>query len=171
MNIYHPYEVLADTDDCLHLKESESRERFQFITSRIIPIFLIMILWFILQQVGTNIPMGWVYVFTAIVLLTAGLLLFRSYITELKIVKDKEVFMVIKTIFGTREKTIHIADIKKLSAPRRKRKAKRVFFIITTSAGKSYQLLNIPSSDADDHHLRLIKERLEGLLQVNVIAK
>jgi len=31
MNIYQPYEVLADTEDCLHLKETETRERIHFV--------------------------------------------------------------------------------------------------------------------------------------------
>jgi hypothetical protein len=171
MNIYHPYEVLADTDDCLHLKEGESREKFQFITSRVVPVFLIMLLWFVLQQVGASIPMGWIYVLAGITLLTAGLLFFRYYITELKIVKQKDVFIVLKTVFGNREKSIHIADIKKISLLRKKGKSKAAFFAITTATDKSYLLLNIPSANIDEHHLRLIQERLEDLLQLTITAK
>lgn len=171
MNIYHPYEVLADTNDCLHLKESESRERFQFIVSRVLPVFLIMFLWFILQQVGASIPMGWIYVLVAVTLLGAGLLLLRSYVTELKIVQQKELFIVQKTIFGTREKNISRNDIENIILFRRRGKARGAFFVMEVKPYKSVLLLSIPASCIDEHHLKLVKERLEGLLKIAVVQQ
>ena len=166
MNIYHPYEVLADTNECLHLKESESRERFHFVVSRVIPIFLIMFMWFVLQQVGTSLPMGWNYILVAVTLLLSGLLLLRSYITELKIVQHKELFIVQKTIFGTKEKNISRNDIKSITLLRKRGKSSGAFFIVNIKPNKSMLLVSIPSSIVDEHHLKLIKERLEDLLRV-----
>jgi len=168
MNIYHPYEVLADTNECLHLKESESRERYQFIITRVVPVFLILFIWFFLQQVGASIPMGWNYVLIALTLFVAGLLYMRSYITELKIVQHKEIFIVQKTIFGTKEKNINRSDINNIRFFRRRGKSGAAFFIMNIKPGKSILLLSIPSSYTDEHQLKLIKERLEDLLQINI---
>jgi hypothetical protein len=61
MNIYRPYEALADTEDCLHLKETETRERIHFVIYRVLPIFLLFFLWYFMQEAGAQIPMGWNY--------------------------------------------------------------------------------------------------------------
>ncbi|MEP6846129.1 MAG: hypothetical protein ABI861_08995 [Panacibacter sp.] len=171
MNIYYPYEVLADTNDCLHLKQNESRERYQFILTRVIPIFLIMLVWFTLQQVGSFIPMGWNYLLVALVLFVAGLLFLRSYITEFKIAEHKELFVVEKTIFGSKEKNINRADIKNIALFRKRGKSSGAFFMLNVNPNKSMLLISIPSSNIDEHHLKLIKERLQDLLHVSVTEK
>lgn len=168
MNIYHPYDVLADTDECLHLKETESRESIHFLISRILPIFMLMFMWFLLQQVGASIPVGWIYVLIAGTLFVVALLLSRSYITEIKIMQGREIFIVVKTIFGTREKTIDVKNIKKVLLVRKSRKHGNVQIVVQTLSKKSYTLLNIPARYVDEHHLRLIKERIEDLLQIKV---
>ena len=89
MNIYLPYEVLADTEDCLHLKETEARERMHFVVYRGLPIFSLLFIWFIIQQIGKQIPIGWDYVLVALGIFVASILFFKSYITEIKIVEDK----------------------------------------------------------------------------------
>src|ERR1043165_8279913 len=104
MNVYHPYDSLTDTTECLHLKQNESRERLQFITLRVVPILLMLVVWYVLQRVGTMIPMGWNYTLIIITLIVALLLLSRTYTIEIKIIKQKEIFLVMKTIFGTQEK-------------------------------------------------------------------
>jgi hypothetical protein len=171
MNIYHPYEVLADTDDCLHLKESESRERYQFIITRVVPLFLILFIWFFLQQVGASIPMGWNYVLIVVTLIVSAVLLLRSYITELKIVQHKELFIVQKSILGTKEKNINRNDINDIKLFRKGGKSGSAFFVMNIKPGKSILLLSIPSVYTDEHHLKLIKERLEDLLQLSVTVK
>ncbi|QEC68196.1 hypothetical protein FRZ67_13120 [Panacibacter ginsenosidivorans] len=168
MNIYHPYEALADTEDCLHLKESENRERYQFIVTRLVPLFLILFTWFFLQQVGASIPMGWNYVLIAVTLFVAVLLFTRSYITELKIVQHKELYIVQKTIFGTKEKNINRSDINNIKLVRKRGMPGSVLFVMNIKPGKSILLLSIPPANKDEHHLRLIKERLEDLLQINI---
>lgn len=164
MNIYHPYEVLADTGDCLHLKETEVRERSQFISSRVLPVFLILFMWFLLQQVGASIPMGWIYVMVFATLIAAGFLFFRSYITELKIIPGKEIFYVQKSIIGIKEKRIAITDVKALNLERKK----AVLFTVHTKNDHKYLLLVIPVSFIDEHHVKLIAQRFQELLNVPV---
>ena len=164
MNIYHPYEVLADTDNCLHLKETEVRERAQFISSRVLPIFLILFMWFLLQQVGASIPMGWIYVIVFATLIAAGFLLFRSYITELKIIPGKEIFYIQKSIIGVKEKRIAISDVKTLKLKRKK----GVLFTVHTKKDHKYLLLAIPASFVDEHHVKLVAQRFQELLNVPV---
>ena len=168
MNIYHPYEVLADNDDCLHLKETEARERFQFVVLRVVPIFLLFFLWFVLQQVGPELPMGWNFVLAGVTLFAAGILFFKSYIPEIKILKQKEIFLLLKTFNGSNERTIEVNNIDKVVLKRKKGKAIGAFFYLHTKSKKSYLLLTIPLAYVDEHHIKLLKERLQYLLQVQV---
>ena len=168
MNVYHPYDTLIDNAECLHLKQNESRERLQFITLRVVPILLMLVVWYILQRVGTLIPMNWNYVLIIVTLIVAFLLLFRTYTTEIKIIKNKEIFLVLKTVFGTKEKKIGIDQIQKVSIIRKSGKSGDVSFVMNVKPNKSYLLLSIPPLAFDVHHLKLIKERLEDLLASTV---
>jgi hypothetical protein len=168
MNVYHPYDTLIDNTECLHLKQNESRERLQFITLRVVPILLMLVVWYVLQRVGSVIPMNWNYVLIIVTLIVAFLLLFRSYTTEIKIIKNKEIFLVLKTVFGTKEKTIVVNQIKKISMIRKSGKSSDISFVLNVKPNKSYLLLNIPPLAFDAHHLRLIKERFEDLLAMHV---
>src|SRR5947208_1349362 len=139
MNIYLPYEVLADTEDCLHLKETDARERMHFVLYRVLPIFLLLFIWFIIQQIGKQIPIGWDYFLVAFGIFVAGILFFKSYITEIKIAEDK-IFLVQKTINSSKEITILLYDVERITFRRRKGNA---FFTLHTRNGKSYLLLSI----------------------------
>lgn len=169
MNIYHPYEVLADTHECLHLKENESRERPRFVRSKVVPILLVMLVWLVLQQVGALLPMGWNYSLIAVALLLAAIFAFRQYITEIRIINKKEIFLVITSAFGNKKVTIPRENIKAISLARKREKIKETIFKINLrKPDVSYLLLNIPFSDTDEHHIKLIKERLEDLLQITI---
>jgi hypothetical protein len=165
MNIYLPYEVLADTEDCLHLKETEARERMHFAVYRLLPIFLLLFIWFIIQQIGKQIPMAWDYFLVALGIFAAAILFFKSYITEIKIAEDK-IFLVQKTINGSKEITIPLNDVERITFKRRKGNA---FFTLRVRNGKSYLLLSIPGSYADEHHIKLVRERLQQMLQTQVV--
>ena len=169
MNVYHPYDTVVDTAECLHLKQNESRERLQFITLRVVPILLMLVVWYVLQRVGTIIPMNWNYVLIIVTLIVAFLLLFRSYTTEIKIIKNKEIFLVLKTVFGTKEKRIDIDQIKKISMIRKSGKSSDVSFVMNVKPNRTYLLLSIPPLAFDAHHLKLVKERFEDLLSVSII--
>jgi len=82
MNIYQPYEVLADTEDCLHLKETETRERIHFVVFRVLPIFLLFLVWYIMQEIGTKIPTIWNYVLIVLAIIVSAILFFKTYITK-----------------------------------------------------------------------------------------
>jgi hypothetical protein len=165
MNIYLPYEVLADTEDCLHLKETEVRERMHFVLYRVLPIFLLLFIWFVIQQIGKQIPMGWDYFLVALGLFVSAILFFKSYITEIKIAEDK-IFLVQKTVNSSKEITIPLYDVERITFKRRKGNA---FFTLHTSDGKSYLLLSIPGFYADEHHIKLVRERLQQMLQTLVV--
>src|SRR5689334_6922463 len=97
MNIYHPYEVLADTNDCIHLKEPETRERMRLVVYRILPLFLLFFIWFVIQQIGDEIPMGWNYLIVGVAILVSVVLFLRSYVVEFKIANEK-IFLIQKTV-------------------------------------------------------------------------
>jgi hypothetical protein len=170
MNIYQPYEMLADTDDCLHLKETEVRERMHLVMFRVLPIFLLLFIWFVIQQIGRNIPMGWNYSLIAIAIFSTVILFFRSYITEIKIA-DGKIFMVQKTVSGSKEITIPINDVEKIILRRKKGRAPGAFFTLQTKSKKNYSLLNIPGFYVDEHHIALVRERLEQMLKTKVEGK
>ena len=159
--------MLADTDDCLHLKETEARERMHFILFRVFPIFLLLLTWYIIQTNRAIIPMGWNYVLIAIAILTTSMLFFRSYITEIKITAN-EIYMLQKTVSGPKEISIPINDIEKVILRKRRGKASGAFFTLHTRAKKSYWLLNIPMLYTDEHHISLVKERLQQMLRIKV---
>jgi hypothetical protein len=165
MNIYLPYEILADTEDCLHLKETEVRERMHFVGYRVLPIFLLLFIWFVIQQIGKQIPMGWDYFLVALGIFVSAILFFKSYITEIEIAEDK-IFLVQKTINGSKEITIPLYDVKRITFKRRKGNA---YFTLHSRSGKSYLLLSIPGFYADEHHLKLVRERLQQMLQTQVV--
>lgn len=168
MNIYRPYEVLADTEDCLHLKETDTRERIHFVVYRVLPIFLLFFIWCVMQEMGSKLPMAWNYLFIALMIIFAGLLFFKSYITEIKIAEAK-IFFVQKTVNGSREVTIPLSDVEKITFKRRRGKAVGAFFTLHTKKGKSYLLLSIPGFYADEHHIKLIRERLAYMLHAEVV--
>src|SRR5437763_1899221 len=143
MNIYLPYEILADTEDCLHLKETEVRERMHFVLYRVLPIFLLLFIWFVIQQIGKQIPKGWDYFIVALGIFVSAILFFKSYITEVKIADDK-IFLVQKTVNGSNEITIPLNDVERITFKQRKGKAVGAFFTLHTRNGKSYLLLSIP---------------------------
>src|SRR4051812_6509755 len=165
MNIYLPYEVLADTEDCLHLKETEVRERIHFVLYRVLPIFLLLFIWFVIQQIGKQIPLGWDYFIVALGLFVSAILFFKSYITEIKIAEDK-IFLVQKTINGSKEITIPLDDVKRITFKRRKGNA---LFTLHIRDGKSYLILSIPGFYAHEHHIKLVRERLQQMLQTQVV--
>jgi len=165
MNIYLPYEVLADTEDCLHLKETEVRERMHFVVYRVLPIFLLLFILFVIQQIGKQIPTDWDYLLVALGLFVSAILFFKSYITEIKIAEDK-IFLVQKTFSRSKEITIPLYDVKRITFKRRKGNA---FFTLHTRNGKSFLLLSIPRFYADEHHIKLARERLQQMLQTQVV--
>ena len=168
MNIYQPYEALADTEDCLHLKETETRERIHFVIYRVLPIFLLFFLWFFMQQAGSQIPMGWNYVLVALIVIICATLFLKSYITEIKITADK-IFLVQKTVNGSKEISVPLNEVDKITFKRRRGKAKGAFFTLHTTKGKSYLILSIPGFYADEHHTKLIRERLQQMLHAEVL--
>src|SRR4051794_13639164 len=168
MNIYLPYEALADTEDCLHLKETEVRERMHFVVYRVLPIFLLLFIWFVIQQIGKQIPVGWDYFLIGLGIFVSAILFFKSYITEIKITEDK-IFLVQKTVNGSKEITIPLNDVRRITFKRRNGKSIGAFFTLHTRNGKSYLLLSIPGFYADEHHIKLVRERLQQMLQTQVV--
>lgn len=167
MNIYHPYEVLADTNDCLHLKEPETRERIRFVVYRVSPLFLLFFMWFFIQQTGDEMPMGWNYLLISMAILFSAILFFHSYIVEFKIA-DEKIFLVQKTVSGTKEMTIPLNEIEKITLKRRKGKRRGAFFTIHTRKGKSYEILSVPQFYTDEHPIQLVQERLQQMLHVEL---
>jgi len=168
VNIYHPYDVIADNEDCLHLKESESRERVDFVMRRVLPIFLLFFTWFLLQQVGSQMPAAASIAIVVSIFFVAGLLFLRPYITEIKIIDRQELWLVQKTFNGSAEKTIAVADIDKLVLRRRRGKVAGAFFKLYTKSGKRYWIIRIPAVYLDQHHVPLIKERLQSMLRLQI---
>ena len=167
MNIYQPYEVLADTKDCLHLKEPETRERIRFVVYRVLPLFLLFFMWFFIQQTGNEMPMGWNYILISMAILVSAILFFHSFVVEFKIANEK-IFFVQKTINGTKERTIPLNEIEKITLKRRKGKRRGAFFTIHIRNGKSYEILSVPQFYTDEHHIKLIHERLRQMLHVEI---
>lgn len=168
MNIYHPYEVLSDTDECLHLKETEARERIHFVVFRALPVFLLFFVWYLLQQLASEIPMGWNYFIVVFTIVVCVALFFKSYITEIKVMSDK-IFFVQKTVNGSKEISLPIDEIEKITFKRRRGKVRGAFFTLHTKKGKSYLLLSIPGFYTDEHHLKLVRERLQQMLHAEIV--
>lgn len=168
MNIYHPYEVLADNDDCLHLKETETRERIHFVAHRVLPIFLLFFMWFFIQQVGSEIPMGWDYIIVGATFVIAGILFFRTYITEIKITAGN-IFLVKKTVNGEKQINIPVEEVDKITYSRKRGKTRGAFFTLHTRGGTSFLILSIPPVYIDQHHIKLLRERLQDMLHTEVV--
>ena len=168
MNIYQPYEVLSDTEDCLHLKETETRERMHFVVFRVLPIFILFFMWYIIQQLGTKLPQGWSFALIALAIIASGILFFKTYITEIKVTAEK-IFFVQKTVNGLREVSIPLHDVDKITFKRRRGKSVGAFFTLRTKTGKSYLLISIPGFYADEHHIKLIRERLQQMVHAEVV--
>lgn len=168
MNIYKPYEALADFDDCLHLKLSDASERIYFTTYRIIPLFLLLFTWFVLQQMSAEMPMGWKY-FIAIFSIAVSLVVFlKTYITEIKFTGDG-IFILQKSSIRTKEINIKPADIESISLSRRKGKSSGAFFTLHTRNKKSYLIIRITSLYADEKHTAMICERLKQVAHISEI--
>ncbi len=170
MNIFQPYELLADAPECLHLKETAFRERMHFIVFRVFPILMLLFVWFIIFHNQSHIPMGWNYLIIFSGIHVTAILFFRSYITEIKIT-GSEIYIVRKTVSGVKEITISIHDVEKITFRRRRGKAVGAFFVLQTKTKESYSLLNIPQLFVDDHHIELIRERLGQMLHTEVTER
>jgi hypothetical protein len=165
MNIYQPYDELADTADTLHLKLSDVREGMLFTVHRGLPLALFLMVWFIVQQLAMQIPMGFNYLL--ILLAAAGIVLLfvRPYVTELKITGGS-IFMVKKTVTGTREVNIAASEIAGATLLDKKTGRGGIKFILLTKTKQHIVLLHIPRFWMDDKHNQLIKETLQQLLHV-----
>jgi len=111
---------------------------------------------------------AWNYFLVALGIFITAILFFKSYITEIKIADDK-IFLVQKTINGSKEISIPLNDVERITFKRRKGKAVGAFFTLHTRNGKSYLLLSIPSFYDDEHHIKLVRERLQQMLQTQVV--
>ncbi len=167
MHIYQPYEVLADTPDTLHLIETETRQRVQFAVFRIFPITLLFAGWFIIQQSGNEIPMGFNYLLIAIILSVAVLMLSRPYITELKIATGN-IFMVQKKFFSSREINTRISEIDRIILHVRRGKGGRASFKLHLKNKKNYELLRIPILWVKENNLAAISTALQQLTNITV---
>ncbi len=167
MNIYQPYEELADTPDTLHLKLSDARERMLFVVFRAIPIGLFLMMWYVLQQSGQQIPMGFNYVYVLVTVVLVLLLFFKSYITEVKIAAGN-IFMVQKNITGTKNLNIPVQDADYVALRVRRGKGGGTKFILHTKQKQRFTMLRIPQLWMDEKHTELIAETLRQLLHVEV---
>ncbi|HWB25066.1 MAG TPA: hypothetical protein VG738_06280 [Chitinophagaceae bacterium] len=167
MNIYQPYEELADTPDMLHLKLSDARERMLFVVYRAVPIGLFLMVWYILQQESAQIPMGFNYVFIFTSAAAILLLFFRSYISEIKIAAGN-IFMVQKTLAGIKQINIPTQDADFVILHVRRGKGGGAKFILHTKQKQKFTILHIPLVYLDDKHTALIAETLQQLLGVEI---
>ena len=151
--------------DALHLKISDARERILFTIYRAVPIAVLLLVWFVLQQVGSLIPMGFNYLLILIAVAAVVLLLFRSYISEIKIAAGN-IFLVQKTFTGVRELNIPVTDAQQIVVDGNL--GGGVKFILATKARRRFTLLQIPKAYADEKHNLLIEETLRQLLHVEV---
>jgi len=151
--------------DTLHLKLSDARERILFTIYRAVPIAVLLLVWFVLQQVGSLIPMGFNYLLILIAVAAVVLLLFRSYISEIKIAAGN-IFLVQKTFTGVRELNIPVTDAQQIVVDGNL--GGGVKFILATKARRRFTLLDIPKAYADEKHNLLIEETLRQLLHVEV---
>jgi hypothetical protein len=135
---------------------------------RVLPLFLLFFMWFIIQQTGDEMPMGWNYLLITMAILISAILFFHSYVVEFKIA-DEKIFLVQKTVNGAKEITIPLNEVEKIMLKRRKGKRHGAFFAIHTRKGKSYEILSVPQFYTDEHHIQLIHERLEQMLHVQAL--
>lgn len=167
MNIYQPYEELADTQDTLHLKLGDARERILFVVYRAVPIALFLMVWFVLQQGAQKIPMGYNYLYVVLSGIAIVVLFFRSYITEVKITPGN-VFMIQKGLTGVKEINVPIQNVDSVSLRVRRGKRGGARFYLHTSTKKRYTMLHIPLLLLNEKNINLIIDTLEHLLKVTV---
>lgn len=167
MNIYQPYEELADTQDTLHLKLSDTRERVLFVVHRAVPLALFFMVWFVLQQSAQKIPMGVNYLYVILSGIAIVLLFFRSYITEIKITPGN-VFMIQKGLTGVKEINVPIQNVDSVSLRVRRGKRGSARFYLHTKAKKRYTILHIPLLLMNEKNIDLIVDTLEHLLKVSI---
>ena len=168
MNIYSPYNVVADAAETLHLKKSKLQEDSYFIKARVLPIALALLVWFVLQQVGSQIPMAWNYTIAAIVLLFAAMLSIRKNISEIKIEAGKEILLTQKTIIGTKQVSIQQPGIENIILAYSKSTAGGAIFILKTKSKKTYLFLHIIPEDGQAGNINLVKQNLEKMLGINI---
>ncbi len=167
MNIYQPYEQLVDTPDVLHLKITDARERILFVVYRAVPIGLFLMMWYVLQQVGDQIPMGFNYLYIGLSAVVILALFFKSYISEIKIAGGN-IFMVQKTIAGAKEVNIPIQDADHITLHVRRGKGGGAKFILHTKKKQRFTLLRIPLTWMDEKNLALVAATLHQLLRVEI---
>jgi hypothetical protein len=167
MKIYQPYEELADTPDTLHLKLNDARERMLFVLYRAFPIGVFLMMWFVLQQIAWQIPMGFNYLLILIAVASIILLLFRSYITEIKITAGN-IFMVQKTVTGTKEINIPVEEAAYIVLQEKGGRGGGAKFILHTKTKQQFTMLHIPLFWMDEKHILLIAETLQQLLHVEI---
>jgi len=167
MNIYQPYEELADTQDTLHLKLSDARERILFVVYRAVPIALFLMVWFVLQQSARDVPMGINYLYVILSAFVIGVLFFRAYITEIKITPGN-VFMVQKGLTGVKEINVPIQNVDSVSLRIRRGKRGGARFYLHTNTKKRYTMLRIPLLLMNEKNIDLITDTLQHLLQVDI---
>lgn len=167
MNIYQPYEELADTPDTLHLKLSDARERMMFVIFRAVPVAVFLLVWYMLQESATKVPMGFNYVYVIVAGILIFVLFFRSYITEVKIAAGN-IFMVQKGITGIKEINIAVRDVDHVNLHVRRGKGGGTKFILYTKSKKRYTILRIPQLLMNEKNTTQIKETLQHLLHVEI---
>jgi len=167
MNIYQPYEELADTPDTLHLKLSDARERLLFVAFRAVPIGLFLLVWYALQEEAKKTPMGINYLYVLGSGVVIFLLFFRSYITEVKIAAGN-VFMVQKNLTGVKEINVPVQDVSHVTLHVRRGKGGGTKFILHTKQNKRYTFIRIPQTVMDEKNTQQIADTLQHLLKVEV---
>lgn len=138
-----------------------------FVVFRAIPIAIILMMWFVLQQVGSEVPMGFNYIYVLVTVILAAVLFFRSYITEIKIAAGN-IFMVQKTLFGAREVNIPVQYADHIALHVRRGKGGGAKFILHTKKNQRFTMIRIPLFLMDEKHLALIAETLQQLLHVEI---
>lgn len=167
MNIYQPYEELADTPDTLHLKLSDARERILFVVFRAVPVALFLLVWYVLQEEARKTPMGINYLYVIISGIVIFLMFSRSYITEVKIAAGN-VFMVQKTLTGVKEINVPFQDVSYVSVNVRRGKGGGTRFRLYTKHNKRYTIIRIPQLVMEEKNTLQIAETLQHLLKVEV---
>jgi len=121
-----------------------------------------------MQEIGTKIPTIWNYVLIVLAIIVSAILFFKTYITEIKIAQEK-IFFIQKTVNGSKEVRIPLEEVEKITFKKRRGRSIGAFFTLHVKKGKSYLLLSIPGFYADEHHIKLIRERLKQMLYAEVV--
>jgi hypothetical protein len=70
---------------------------------------------------------------------------------------------------GSKEVTIPLEEVEKITFKKRRGRSIGAFFTLHVKKGKSYLLFSIPGFYADEHHIKLIRERLKQMLYAEVV--